>query len=681
MISSNSERKRFFIFDGYALLYRAHFALIKNPLVTSYGLHTSALYGFTNQVLKLIDKEKPDYVACAFDSKEKTFRHHMFNDYKAQRPEMPNELQSQLPHLWELLNFLNLPTLKKPGYEADDLIGTLAVEANKNKLDTYIVSGDKDFMQLINEHIFLYSPGTRWKPKATIYDSKGVEKKWGVKPNKIIDLLGLMGDASDNIPGASGIGEKTAVKLIKEYGSLENALKNAENIKNKRIQNGLQSNQDLTLLSKKLVTIKTDLNLELSVKDLKLKEINKNNSLKKFRELEFFALEKLISNSENDNLELKTKNNFKTVTSKDQLQKLVNHFKNSKKLTFSVEITSENPFSTSIIGFSFYSESKIGWYVPINHNKNNGNNFSSNNLDYILKNLKPVFENKNSLKVAHNVKFFSILLKNNSITLKGKYFDTQLAAHLINPESKNYSIDSLSIEYIGDELLSKDDILGKGRDKKTINDISLQQISNYSLHNVEALFQLEKILKKKLTDLNLMDYYEEIELPMVTVLEVMELNGTYVDIDILSDMSKKNDKVLKDLKKKIYHISGSEFNLNSSQQLANILFDELKLPQVKKRSTAEDVLKILSSYNQIPAYIIKYRKKNKLKTTYFDSLPEFVNAETSRIHTTFNQTVAATGRLSSTNPNFQNIPIRSEEGKEIRKGFFFSEKELENFVC
>ena len=271
-----NKRKRFFIFDGYALLYRAHFALIKNPLKTSYGLETSALYGFTNQVLKLIKSENPDLVACAFDSKEKTFRHKMYKEYKAQRPKMPDELQNQLPYLWELLDVLRLPILKKPGFEADDIIGTLALEANNKGYDTFIVSGDKDFMQLINDHIFLYAPGTRWKPAPIIYDTKKVEDKWGVPPEKIIDLLGLMGDSSDNIPGVSGVGEKTAVKLIKEFGSLESALENADKVKNKRVHNGLKNNKELSILSKELVKIKTDVPLSLKVQSANISDLLKH---------------------------------------------------------------------------------------------------------------------------------------------------------------------------------------------------------------------------------------------------------------------------------------------------------------------------------------------------------------------------------------------------------------------
>ena len=672
MSSTKNKRKRFFIFDGYALLYRAHFALIKNPLKTSYGLHTSAIFGFTNQILKLIKSENPDFVACAFDSKEKTFRHEMYDKYKAQRPEMPEELQSQLPYLWDLLKVLKLPMLKKVGFEADDIIGTLALQADKEGVDTYIVSGDKDFMQLINDHIFLYSPGNRRKPDPIIYDSKKVKNKWGVSPNKIIDLLGLMGDASDNIPGVSGVGEKTAVKLINEYGTLENALKNADNVKNKRVHNGLKNNQKLSLLSKELVKIKTDLQLNMTIADFKRLKINQDSCLEKFRELEFFALEKLIidkSNKINEKEIINPRKNYSKVLNIDELNNFVAILKNTEMFAFKIETSSNNPFLTSIIGFSFFTDKKSGWYVPIKYLDKVENNFGTDDLMIVLNFLKPIFENPNILKISHNIKFFSLILRRFSIILKGNYFDTQLASHLINPELKNNNIYYLNLTYLGKEILVLEDLTGKGRNKINVESIPLDKIFYYSVQNIDACFKLKMFLKNKLKELNLLKYYKEIELPMIPVLHDMEYNGTYIDAELLFKMSNKLGNEINKLTNNIYQLSGIEYNINSSQQLANILFDILKLPQIKKRSTAEDILKKLSSYHELPNYIIKYRKYNKLKNTYIDSLPELINNHTKRIHTTFNQTIASTGRLSSTNPNFQNIPIRTQEGKEIRKAF------------
>ncbi len=677
MVTSKNKRKRFFIFDGYALLYRAHFALIKNPLKTSYGLETSALYGFTNQVLKLIKSENPDLVACAFDSKEKTFRHKMYEKYKAQRPKMPEELQNQLSYLWELLEVLKLPMLKKPGFEADDIIGTLAVEANKEGYDTFIVSGDKDFMQLINEHIFLYAPGTRWNPKPVIHDSQKVKDKWGVPPDKIIDFLGLMGDASDNIPGVSGVGAKTAVKLIKEYGTLENALGNADKIKNKRVHNGLKNNKDLSLLSKELVKIKTDVSLPLKIKDFKRNKIDENICLKKFRELEFFALEKLITNKSVQNkinTSKKINNNHKVILKNKDLIDFISILKKVKIFSFKIEISGSKSIDSKILGFSFFTDCKRGWYIPLNHLNKQTSLIDSDDLKTLITLLKPIFENPKILKIAHNIKFLILILNVHSIKLKGNFFDSELAAHLINPELKNYDLSYLSIEYLKKDLSIESDITGKGRNKIALEKVSLDLIAKYSIENSEAKFYLMPILKKQLEELKLLTYYSKIEVPLVLVLVEMELNGTYVDSKLLNQMSKNLEEKLNELKSRIYQLSKVEFNINSSQQLANILFDNLELPQIKKRSTAEEVLKKLSSFHDLPTQIIQYRKYNKLKSTYIDSLPSLINDRTNRIHSTFNQTIASTGRLSSSNPNFQNIPIRTSEGREIRKAFCSQKK-------
>mgnify|MGYP001185290274 CR=1 FL=1 len=678
-----NKRKRFFIFDGYALLYRAHFALIKNPLKTSYGLETSALYGFTNQVLKLIKSETPDLVACAFDSKEKTFRHKMYKEYKAQRPKMPDELQNQLPYLWELLEVLKLPILKKPGVEADDIIGTLAVEANNEGYDTFIVSGDKDFMQLINDHIFLYAPGTRWKPTPIIYDSKKVEDKWGVPPNKIIDLLGLMGDSSDNIPGVAGVGEKTAVKLIKEYGTLEVALENADKVKNKRVYNGLKNNKELSLLSKELVKIKTDVSLPLKIQDFKRKNINEKVCLQKFRELEFFALEKLIIDSSKQNVNKslkKLKSNYKIILNIKDLNDFISILKKVKKISFNIEMLSAQTISGSlIIGFSFFTDCNRGWYIPIEYLEKKNNNFGLDDLKIVLDLLKPIFENENILKVAYNSKLMMRVLMDHSIKLKVNFLDSQLAAHLINPELKNYDLNHLCLEYLNVELLSSNSLIGKGRNKITLDKVSIDTIAQYSIEYSDNNFKLMSSLIKKLKKLKLFSYYEEIEIPLLLVLVNMESNGVYIDSNFLKDMSDDIGYKLNELREKIYKLSNMEFNINSSQQLANILFDNLELPQIKKRSTAEDILKKLSSFHELPTHIIQYRKYNKLKTTYIDSLPELIIDKTKRIHSTFNQTITSTGRLSSTNPNFQNIPIRTDEGREIRKAFCCQKKDWKIF--
>ena len=673
MVQNKKNRKRFFVVDGYALLFRAHFALIRNPLITSYGLDTSALFGFVNQIFKLIRTEKPDYFACAFDSKGKTFRNQIYDDYKANRPEMPNELQLQLPHLWEILEIMNIPVLKKSGFEADDIIGTLAVQAEKEGLDTYIVSGDKDFMQLINENIFLYSPGTKKSPGPKVYDSHLVMEKWGVPPDKVIDLLGLMGDSSDNVPGVPGVGEKTAVKLINAYGSLEGALDNAEKISNKRVREGLTKGVEKANLSKKLVTILVDLKLDCNVKDFEKKAISTEACILKFQSLEFQGLAKQLSTSLNVKSQDKKIDrpiiNCEVFYKKRDVDVLARKLLRSKLVSVSIITDGKSASEATILGFSFATVSDNGWYVPVANKELDDKKPNQDNLSWILKKLKPILENDEVLKTGCNIKYDLHLLKRFGINIGGYIFDISIAAHLINPSSKVPSLKSLSLEYLNYELSGIEDLSNVVKNQQNIYDISLEDISNYSVEKSFKILELTQILKNELEKKSLSDYFDMVELPLVPILVEMEYNGVYVDSNLIRQMSKDIGGKLDDLKKNIFRQSKKDFNINSTQQLAIILFDELDLPMVKKRSTAEDVLKKLKDYHEIPQLILDYRKYNKLKNTYLDSLLELIHHKTSRVHSTFNQTIAATGRLSSTKPNFQNIPIRTREGREVRKAF------------
>ncbi|MAQ88071.1 MAG: DNA polymerase I, partial [Candidatus Marinimicrobia bacterium] len=664
-------RKRFFILDGYALLFRAHFALIRNPLITSYGLHTSALFGFVNQLLKIMKDETPDYFACAFDSKGKTFRHDMYEDYKANRPPMPEELQIQLPHLWEILEAMNIPVLKKQGVEADDIIGTLAVNAQKKGFDTYIVSGDKDFMQLINDNIYLYAPGTKKTPNPIIYDSEKVQDKWGVPPNKIIDLLGLMGDSSDNVPGVAGVGQKTAVKLINEYGSLKGALDNADKVANKRARTGLLDGVEKGLLSRKLVTIMLDVEINSNIDDFIRQEMNNELCVIKFKELEFQAFVKQFEqNISTPEVIIEVpKKDYKIILKKNQLDQLIIDLRTSKLFSFHFETARLNHSDIDIVGISFSISSNTAWYIPIVYPEKKGNNFGSDDLEVVLGEIKNILEDPLKAKVGHNIKFDMYVLKRFGIVVQGVAFDTMIAAHLLNPSARSISLDSLSLEHLNHETIKIEELIGKGKNQISISNVTLDQTSFYSSENADISLQLAKTLKARLKDNTLYEFFKTIELSLLPVLANMEYNGVFVDSNMLLTMSKDTGRKLDILKGKIFDIAGKDFNINSTQQLANILFDELELPQIKKRSTAEEVLKKLRPHHELPALILEYRKYYKLKNTYLDSLQELINNNTSRIHSTFNQTIASTGRLSSTNPNFQNIPIRTDEGREIRKSF------------
>ena len=671
MSSTQTARERFFIIDGYALLFRAHFALIRNPLITSYGLNTSALFGFVNQILKLIRDEEPDYFACAFDSKGKTFRHDMYKEYKANRPPMPEELQLQLPHLWEIMEAMNIPVLKKRGVEADDIIGTLAINAKKNGLDTFIVSGDKDFMQLINENIYLYAPGTKKNPGHIIYDSEKVEQKWGVPPSKIIDLLGLMGDSSDNVPGVAGVGEKTAVKLIKQYGSLQGALDNAELVANKRARTGLLEGVDNAILSRELVTILLDVDINTDIKDFIKQEMNSESCVSKFKELEFQAFVKQFQSNVSDSpVKLNDpKKDYRTIMNIDELDKLVIALKTSTLISIDLETTSLIPSKAEIVGISFSISANSGWYIPIMYLEKEKNNFGDDDLKVVLDRIKNILEDASLSKTGQNIKFDLHILKRYGLDVKGVIFDTMIAAHLLNPSARSISLDTLSLEYLNYETVKIDELIGRGKNQISMSQVPLESAAFYATEDADIALQLTIILKQRLKEDSLYVFFKTIELSLVPVLTEMEYNGVFVDSTMLLSMSQDIGKKLDDLKKTIFIKAGKDFNINSTQQLANILFDDLELPQIKKRSTAEEVLKQLKNYHDLPESILEYRKYYKLKNTYLDSLQELINKDTERIHSTFNQTIASTGRLSSTNPNFQNIPIRTEEGREIRKSF------------
>ena len=665
--------KKLFIIDGYAILYRAHYALIRNPLITSYGFHTSALFGFTNQLIKIIKDENPDYLVCAFDSKEKTFRHKIYSDYKANRPEMPEELQKQIPHLWELLDGMNIPVLRKPGYEADDIIGTVTESVLDKKIQSYIVSGDKDFMQLINDKIFLYTPGKR-NSAPDIYDKDGVIKKWGLPPEKIIDLLALMGDSSDNVPGVAGVGVKTAVKLLKEYDNIESVLDNASKISNKRVHNGLMNGRDKSFLSKELVTIIKDVDVDTNVENFLLKSFDQEALGKKFEELEFYALLKYLAIDEPEKITKKEEKNYQTILDLKALKEMVDELKNAKYVSIDLETTSVNPMLAEIVGISVSYNKNSAFYIPILYPEKKKNNFGVNDLEVVLSIMKEFLENKDIRKIGQNIKYDALILYRHGVKVSNIFLDTMIAAHILNPAAKSYKLDALSIEFLNYNMVPIEDLIGKGKDQITMDLVPLDKISYYAAEDADIVFQLAEIFAPKLEENGQLRFFADIEMPLIDVLMKMENEGVYVDEDLLNEMSLNIGERLDLLVKEIYNIAEEEFNINSTQQLAKILFDDLKLTQIKKRSTAENVLKELVNEHELPELILSYRKLNKLKNTYIDALPASINKKTKRIHSTFNQTIAATGRLSSTGPNFQNIPIRTVDGREIRKSFIAQQK-------
>jgi len=667
MSPSTNNKKRLFIIDGYATLYRAHYALIRNPLTTTAGMPTSAIFGFANQVFQLLEEENPDYIVAAFDPKGKNFRHELYTDYKANRSAMPDEIQIQLPYLWELLDGMNIPVLRIEGVEADDVIGTIAKMCEKDDLQCNIVSGDKDFMQLINDKTLLYAPQARRREKE-IFNAQKVSEKWGVGPEHIIDLLGLMGDSSDNVPGVEGVGPVTAKKLIQKFGSMENIYENIDQIENEKLKEKLLNSKESAFLSKKLVTILTDVKVDASISDFEKKEIDKTKLESIFKELEFTGLLKKIGSGTNISPEtVKRKKEYDLITSLDRLQSFADSIQEGEWLSVDLETTSVNPMIAEIVGFSFSVKKDTGVYVPIHFKDKVDNLFGDNDLEVATNILKPVLENEKIPKTGQNIKYDALIMKRFGIDLQGIEFDTMIAAHLIDPNARSYKLDNLSLSHLNYKMVPIQDLIGSGRNQITMDQVDLADITFYAAEDADVVIELTDIFLKELKKKNLYSYFKNIEIDLLLVLIDMQFHGIFVDRNYLLSSSKKIGIKLDILEKSIVKLAGQEFNLNSSQQLAEILFDKLNLPMIKKRSTAEAILTKLKEYHELPSLILGYRKLFKLKNTYLDPIPNHINEITNRVHSSFNQTMTATGRLSTSSPNFQNIPIRTQDGKEVRK--------------
>ena len=667
MSPSKNNKKRLFIIDGYATLYRAHYALIRNPLTTTAGIPTSAVFGFANQVFQLLEEENPDYIVAAFDSKGKNFRHELYTDYKANRSAMPDEIQTQLPYLWELLDGMNIPVLRIEGVEADDIIGTVAKMCEKDDLQCNIVSGDKDFMQLINDKTLLYAPQARRREKE-IFNAQKVSEKWGVGPEHIIDLLGLMGDSSDNVPGVEGVGPVTAKKLIRKFGSMEKIYENIDQIENEKMRERLLNNKDNAFLSKQLVTILTDVTVDASLSDFEKKKANNTKLESIFKELEFTGLLKKIGSDTSISPEtVQRKKEYDLITSLDRLQSFADSIKEGEWLSVDLETTSVNPMIAEIVGFSFSVKKDTGVYVPIHFKDKVDNLFGENDLEIATNILKPILENEKIPKTGQNIKYDALIMKRFGIDLQGIEFDTMIAAHLINPNARSYKLDNLSLSHLNYKMVPIQDLIGSGRNQITMDQVALADITFYAAEDADVVIELTDIFLKELKKQELYSYFKDIEIDLLPVLIDMQFHGIFVDRNYLLSRSKEIGIKLDALEKSIIKLAGKEFNLNSSQQLAEILFDQLNLPMIKKRSTAEAILTKLKEYHELPSLILGYRKLFKLKNTYLDPIPNNINEITNRVHSSFNQTMTATGRLSTSTPNFQNIPIRTEDGKEVRK--------------
>ena len=671
-------KERLFIIDGMAQIYRAHFAMITNPLTTKDGKHTSVIYGFLNMLFKIIRDEKPDYLVIAMDSKSKTFRHDLFTDYKANRQKMPDEISYQIPILKEIINYLGVELIEKPGYEADDIMGSLSKIAESIDIESYIVSGDKDMLQMVNDNIIVYSPGNRFKP-TTKFQKDNVKEKMGVYPDRVIDLLSLIGDSSDNIPGVRGVGPKTAIKLIEEFDNIENILNNVDNIKNERIKNLIKDNIDDLILSKELVTIKSDMDINFSKDDYKFIQIkDKDNVIKMIKDYE---LSSIATSLEKLDL-IKIKNEPKIIKKKDyhlilddkQLDHAIKSIINAKIISFDLETTGVNPMTAEIVGLAISIDTDQGYYIPILFPNNIDTRIKPEiNYKNIFKRIAPIFNCSKTLYLGQNIKYDILILKRYGIDVNGNMFDTMIAAHLIDPDRRSYKMDLLSLDYLEYEMMPIEKLIGpKGKNQKLMSDVELEKISYYACEDSDIALQLFKIFSEELSKNNLNKIFNEIEIPTMKVLIDMEFEGINIDISFFEKLSVQIGEEIENISKNIFSYTDYKFNINSPKQLSEILFDQLKLTPIKKRSTSVDVLEELKKQHPIAEELLKFRHFSKLKNTYLDAIPMHINPTTKKVHTSFNQTIASTGRLSSTKPNLQNIPIRTKISREIRKGFVSS---------
>ncbi len=659
------KRPRLFLVDGSALAYRSYFAFIRNPLINSRGENTSAVFGFANSLFKIINEQKPDYLVVVFDTKAPTFRHKIYPEYKSTRLKMPEDMVTQLPKIRELVEKMNLPLVERDGYEADDLIGTIAKEASKKKVQTVIVAGDKDFMQLVGDGVVMMVP-QKGGEEIEFLDEKGVEQKMGVPPERIVDLLALMGDTSDNVPGIPGVGPKTAVSLIKEYGSTQKLLEKASSIKKEKLRESVVAHQEDMMLSRRLVTIDTDVPFEWKLENFKRRSFDPVELKDFFINMEFRGLLKFVGEMP----EKKEKVPYQTVRSLADLKKLVERLEHERKFAFDTETTALDPLDAGLVGISLAVKEKEAFYVPVGHRE--GENLPSKD---VLEVLKPVLVDPNLVLVGQNIKYDYQVMKRAGLLIKNRLFDTMLASYLLDPSSRQHGLDFLALKYFNHKMIPISLLIGTGKKQKSFSETDVVTATEYSAEDADFTLRLAGVLAPKLVEAKLEELYWNVEAPLIPVLVRVEANGVKLDTELLAEMSKELQKDLDRLAAKIYDLVGHEFNINSPQQLGKVLFEELRLKSKRKTakktalSTDVGVLEELAKEHELPRLILEYRSLFKLKSTYVDALPASIKPSTGRLHTSYNQTIAVTGRLSSVDPNLQNIPIRTERGGEIRKAF------------
>ncbi len=653
------KKERVFIVDGNSVLYRSYYAL--PALSTSRGFPTNAIYGFHNIIRKLIKEEKPRYLAVAFDVKGPTVRHKKYEAYKAQRKPMPDDLSVQIPKVKQLLEALNIPYFEMQEYEADDVMATIAEKLRKQGIETVIVSGDKDLLQVLKPGILIYHPG-----KEIYIDHKSCEEVFGVKPEQVPDVLALQGDPVDNIPGVKGIGEKTAKSLIKQYGNLDNLLAHLHELKPK-IRQAIERDMENLKLSRELTKIKSDLPIEVDIEKFRIKEPNLDKLIPLLRELEFHSLLKEYMPEEKE-----VEAEYRIVKDIKELEEVVERVKKQGFFSFDTETDHPNPNHANLVGISIATSAGRAYYIPLGHRYMGAENLSK---DEVFKRLGPLLGDRGIKKWGHNLKYDIIVLKWQGLKVDGIDRDSMLLSYLLNPGRRQHNLDDIALEQLGYKKTPYSEIASKGRKSLTLDMVDMEKVGRYSCEDADIALRLCELLYPRIVDEGLEKLYREIELPLIEVLADMEMAGVKVDAEKLHRFSQELAESLHKIEERIFKIIGFRFNLNSPKQLAEVLYEKLNLPVIKKTkktkgySTDTEVLQELANYHEVPALVLEYRQLAKLKSTYVDALPQLINPRTGRIHTSYNQTVTATGRLSSSDPNLQNIPVRGDLGKRIREAF------------
>lgn len=664
--------KKFYIIDGHALCYRAYYAFIKNPLINSKGQNTSAVYGFAKMLLKLVAEQKPDYLAVAFDPKEKSFRFKLYDEYKANRKKMPDDLRQQIEEIKNLVGRLGIPSLISEGFEADDVLGSVAKKFGKDSTAVVLVTGDKDAYQLVNPNVSIYA-NTKGISEYDIYDREKVFSKLSIYPEQVIDYMALTGDTADNVPGIKGIGEKTALKLISDYGSLDGIFANSEKLKGK-LKDQIENGKDSAYLSKELVTINCDVEINHSLDDFSFKGIDNAKALEYFRELEMNSLiNEFSAQQEEKTFEAENKN-YITVTTRAKLDEMLSSIREKGLVSIDTETTSVKPMEASIVGVSFSVEEKQGWYIPADQADLFSEKRCEFSFDEALSLIKAILEDDSIKKIGQNIKYDILVYRNAGIDVRGVIFDTMIASYVLENDRRRHNLDDMALDYLNYKTITYDDITGTGKNRLDIRDVPLDKISEYAAEDTDIALRLFNYLKPRIeAEESLKKLFYDIEMPLVGVLADMEYCGVKIDKAHFAYLSNHLSSLMNECEEKIYSLAGGKLNLNSTKELASLLFEKLGLKTSKKTktgySTDISVLESLKGSHEIIDYIIDYRIYNKLNGTYIAPIPLLVNERTGRVHTSYNQTIVSTGRLSSTEPNLQNIPAKSDFVKKVRRGF------------